>query len=616
MGGGDLTTPTDTTQRLAALRTLMQQNNPKVDAYIVPSEDQHGSEYLAECDERRAFITGFTGSAGTAVILHDSAMLFTDGRYFLQASQQMDKNWTLMKYGLPDVPSWQEYLKKHLPAKSRIGFDPTLISIGDANDLEKDLKERESVLVPTSNLVDNVWAGDRPSRPSNEVFVLEEKYSGKSSKDKIASLREKLKEKKATATIVSQLDEIAWIFNFRGSDIPYNPVFFAYATVSTSSVTLYIDEKKLSKEAVDALVADGVEIKPYGSVVEHLQATPLCADSEKILVGKRTSVAIVNAVGKDKITVDRAPVTDAKSIKNETEIEGFRQSHIRDGAALARYFSWLEKELQAGATISESEGADKLEEYRKQLSHFMGLSFPTISSTGPNGAIIHYQPDPKTCDIIKKDQLYLCDSGAQFRDGTTDVTRTWHFGEPKAEEIRAFTRVLQGHISIDTAIIPPGTSGLVIDAFARRALWQDGLDYRHGTGHGVGHFLNVHEGPQGIGTRIAYHDTHLKQGMTLSNEPGYYADGKYGIRIESIVVVKKAETPNRFGDVDWLGFERVTMCPVQRRLIDKSLLAPEEIKWVNGYHKEVLEKVGPLLESKHEDDIRAKAWLERECRPL
>ncbi|PVG02009.1 putative aminopeptidase P, cytoplasmic [Serendipita vermifera] len=612
MGGGDLTGPTNTTERIKALRALMQKD-PAVDAYVIPSEDQHFSEYLAKCDERRAFITGFTGSAGTAIVLKDSALLFTDGRYFLQARQQMDDNWTLMKQGLPHVPTWQEYLSKDLPAKSRIGFDPTLISIDDTKTLEKDLKEKESVLVPTENLVDQVWGSDRPPRPSNEVFPLEENFNGKSTHDKIARLREQIAKKKATSTVVSQLDEVAWLFNLRGSDIPYNPVFFAYATVTPSEVVLFIEKSRLNEAAIKALEKDQVVIKPYESIMDHLKANPLCSESEKVLIGGKTSLAIVNIIGRDKVIIDRAPVTDSKSLKNEVEIEGFRQSHIRDGAALARYFAWLEQQLQSGAKISESEGADKLEHYRKQLDLFMGLSFPTISSTGPNGAIIHYQPDPNDCATIDKDQLYLCDSGAQFKDGTTDVTRTWHFGEPKAEEIRAFTRVLQGHICIDTTIVPSGTSGG--DAFARRALWQDGLG-NHGTGHGVGHFLNVHEGPQGIGKRIAYNDTFLKPGMTLSNEPGYYADGKFGIRLENIVVVKKVDTPNRFGDVDYLGFEHVTMSPMHRKLIDKSLLTPEELKWVNNYHAEVLAKVGPLLDGKNEDDLRAKSWLERECKPL
>lgn len=310
--------------------------------------------------------------------------------------------------------------------------------------------------------------------------------------------------------------------------------------------------------------------------------------------------------------ITRSPVADMKSIKNSTEIEGFRQSHIRDGAALARYFAWLEEQLNNGVELTESQGADQLEKYRSELDLFRGLSFSTISATGPNGAIIHYKPDPEDCAIIRKDQIYLCDSGGQYLDGTTDVTRTWHFGTPTAEERRCFTRVLQGHIAIDVAIFPNGTSGYIIDSFARRPLWEDGLDYRHGTGHGVGHFLNVHEGPHGIGVHIFYNSTALKPGMTVSNEPGFYADGRFGIRIENVVVVCEVKTPNNFGDKGFLGFERLTMSPMHKNLIDTSLLTASERTWVNAYHAEVWEKVSPLLKN----DSRALSWLERECSAL
>jgi len=293
------------------------------------------------------------------------------------------------------------------------------------------------------------------------------------------------------------------------------------------------------------------------------------------------------------------------------EISGFRASHIRDGAALVRYFAWLEEQLKNGAVLSESQAAEQLEKYRSELERFKGLSFPTISSTGPNAAIIHYQPSPTDSAIVERDQIYLCDSGAQFLDGTTDVTRTWHFGTPKPEEKRAFTRVLQGHIAIDTAIFPNGTTGFMLDSWARRSLWKDGLDYRHGTGHGVGSYLNVHEGPQGISYRLTSH-TPLRSGMTLSNEPGYYEDGKYGIRIEDIVIVREASTPNNFGQKGYLRFENVTMCPMHKNLIDVDLLEVPERAWVNTYHQEVFEKVSPLLVH----DTRALEWLKRETSPL
>ncbi|KAF4580429.1 hypothetical protein EYR40_003145 [Pleurotus pulmonarius] len=593
-----------TTERLAKLRELMSKNN--VGAFVVPSEDQHSSEYLAHCDERRAFISGFNGSAGCAVITTKGAFLFTDGRYFLQAEQQLDQNWTLMKQGLPDVPTWQDFLSKNLENSLRIGIDPTLISAVDAENLTKSLSPLGSELVSLPhNIVDLVWDQDRPSRPNATVSHLDTKYSGEGHAEKIARLREELRKKKATGLVVTMLDEVAWLFNLRGADIDFNPVFFAYAVVTMDKAVLFTEASRLDAGARTAL-GNGVEIHAYDEFFAYLKALPeqlqLNKDSvshafsgvprahtlpiKPFLLGDKASLAVAEAMGgKPNYTIDRSPIADLKAIKNVTELEGFRQCHIRDGAALARYFAWLEEELVGGREdLTESQAADQLEKYRSELAMFKGLSFPTISSTGPNGAIIHYSPDPKDCAIVKKEQIYLCDSG----DGTTDVTRTWHFGTPTAEEKRAFTRVLQGHIAIDAAVFPAGTTGYVIDSWARRALWQDGLDYRHGTGHGVGHFLNVHE------------------------EPGYYADGKFGIRLENIVLVRKADTPNNFGDKGYLGFEHVTMAPIHTKLVDAELLSKDERAWLNAYHAEVLEKVAPLLKN----DERALRWLTKECQAI
>ncbi|KAJ6572148.1 peptidase M24, structural domain-containing protein [Mycena capillaripes] len=608
MGAGTQTV--NTSQRLENLRQLLAQE--QVQAFVVPSEDQHSSEYLAECDERRAFISGFNGSAGCAVITKETALLFTDGRYFLQAERQLDKNWTLMKQGLPDVPTWQEFLSKKIDPSSRIGIDSTLISAVDAEALTKALKPRGSELVSLSkNPVDSVWAEERPPRPMSKVFSLDLKYSGESHLDKIKRLREEMSKKEAKAMVVTMLDEVAWLFNLRGADIAYNPVFFAYATITPDQVTLFINPNQLDDEARRTL-GDEVVIQDYSTFFDNLKglAKALNLDgNHKVLLGDKSSLAVAEAVGEGNYVLIPSPVAELKAIKNETELEGFRQSHIRDGAALARYFSWLEEQIVSGAELNESQAADKLEEFRSELDLFRGLSFPTISSTGPNGAIIHYSPDANDCAVIKQDQIYLCDSGAQFFDGTTDVTRTWHFGTPKAEEKRAFTRVLQGHIAIDTAVFPTGTTGYILDAFARRALWLDGLDYRHGTGHGVGHYLNVHEGPQGMGVRITYNSTALRPGMTVSNEPGYYADGSFGIRIENIVLVRKIDTPNNFGDKGFLGFEHVTMCPIQTKLIDKTVFTAEEVRWLNDYHAEIFSKVSGLLQN----DPRALEWLKREC---
>lgn len=601
----------NTTERLTALRKLMAQNEPALGAFVVPSEDQHSSEYLAHCDQRRAFISGFNGSAGCAIVTPKDASLFTDGRYFLQAEQQLDQNWTLMKQGLPDVPTWQEFLSKNLEFSTQIGIDATLISAVDADAIKTALASRQSTLVSVeTNLVDAIW-NDRPPRPDNPVFHLDEKYSGKSPAVKIAAVREELEKKKYQAVVVTMLDEVAWLFNLRGSDIDFNPVFFAYAVVTLDSVELFIQKSQLDDAALQYL-RETINIRPYDTFFSYLKQLPghLKLDgASKILIGERVSLAVAEAIGKDNYVIARSPVNDMKAVKNDIELEGFRQSHIRDGSALARYFAWLQEQLDNGVELNESQGADQLEKFRSELDLFKGLSFTTISSTGPNGAIIHYSPDPNDCAIIKKEQVYLCDSGAQYLDGTTDVTRTWHFGTPTAEEKRAFTRVLQGHIAIDTAIFPNGTTGFVIDAFARKALWQDGLDYRHGTGHGVGHFLNVHEGPHGIGVRIGYNASPLKAGMTVSNEPGYYADGRFGIRIENIVLVRDVKTPNNFGEKGYLGFEHITMCPIHKNLINTDLLSVQERTWLNDYHAEIWDKVSPLLQN----DQRALHWLEREC---
>ncbi|KAH6887859.1 putative Xaa-Pro aminopeptidase P [Coprinopsis sp. MPI-PUGE-AT-0042] len=622
--GAVATQTVNTTERLAALRELMKKEN--VDVWVVPSEDQHYSEYLAHCDERRAFISGFNGSAGCAVVTLEKAHLFTDGRYFLQAEKQLDSNWTLMKQGLPDVPTWQDFLYKNLDGNLRIGIDPSIITQEDATNLRKNLATKQSTLVPiTTNLVDVVWGSDRPARPHNNVFHLDEKYSGQSLQDKVNKVREVVAKENGKAVVVTMLDEVAWLYNLRGSDIDYNPVFFAYAVVTPEEALLFVNDKQLD-DAAKAYLGQNVKIRGYEEIFDYLKQLPASLsltgskEDKKVLITSKTSLAITEAISPPSSDdapvyhkVVRSPVADLKAIKNETEIQGFRQCHIRDGAALARYFAWLEETLEEGKEeVSEYGAASVLEKFRSELDLFKGLSFTTISSTGPNGAIIHYSPDPKDSAIIKKDQIYLCDSGAQFLDGTTDVTRTWHFGTPKPEEIRAFTRVLQGHIAIDKAVFPTGTTGFVIDSWARRYLWQDGLDYRHGTGHGVGHFLNVHEGPHGIGVRIAYNDTPLKVGMTVSNEPGYYEDGQYGIRIENIVLVKEAKTPNNFGGKGYLGFEHVTLSPMHIKLIDVSLLTMPEKKWINEYHREIWDKVSPLLT----EDKRALEWLKRETREI
>ncbi|KAF9966208.1 hypothetical protein BGZ70_002987 [Mortierella alpina] len=622
----------NTTDRVQKLRSLMQDPAYNVTAFVIPSEDAHQSEYVADCDERRAFISGFSGSAGLAVVSLHTAALFTDGRYFLQASQQLDSNWTLMKSGLPDVPTWQEYLVKvlfetggkhgqlyqhlgtcQLTRRGRImtliGIDPLVFTATDAKKLETELARVGSSLVPVPNLIDQIW-DKRPPRPAHPLMTLSITTTGRSHTEKIKQLRRELEKRDVLGCVVSGLDEVAWLFNLRGSDVHCNPVFFAYAIVTRDKVLLYLQDKAVSDEVRQHLGHE-IMIRPYDSVFEDLKAmsSMLTSRKQKMLLGTRSNLALAVAVGQENTIETRSPVTDAKAVKNEAELNGIRQCHLRDAAAVINYFAWLEDKLSKGAQVDEADGADQLQRFRAEQVGFFGPSFDTISSTGPNGAIIHYKPEKPTAARINPDQVYLCDSGGQYLDGTTDITRTLHFNTPKEHEKRCFTRVLQGHIAIDSSIFPEGTSGYILDAFSRRALWSDGLDFRHGTGHGVGAFLNVHEGPHGCGTRIGFNEVPLVPGMTLTNEPGYYEDGQFGIRIENVLLVRNVQTKHRFGGKAYYGFEHVTFVPIQTKMIERSLLSGQEAEWLNRYHEECLEKVTPFLKP----GSPGHEWLKREA---
>ncbi|KAI5365506.1 putative creatinase, peptidase M24, peptidase M24B, X-Pro dipeptidase/aminopeptidase P [Septoria linicola] len=612
----------DTSDRLKALRSLMSQH--KVDLYIIPSEDAHSSEYIAPTDARREYISGFSGSAGTAIITHDKAALATDGRYFNQASHQLDSNWELLKQGLQDVPTWQEWTIEQAEGGKTVGVDPTTITAPEGRKLAEKIKKKggKELVAIAENLVDKVWGKDKPARPNEPVRVLEMEYAGKKFQEKIEELRKELDKKKAAGFVVSMLDEIAWLFNLRGNDIPYNPVFFSYAVVTPTSTTLYIDESKLPDNAKSHL--SGVHIRPYEDIFSDIATLATeqpatngeaesAAPKRKYLVSTKASWALQRALGgEENVDEVRSPIGDAKAIKNPVELEGMRQCHIRDGAALIEYFAWLEHQLTVEkAEVDEVAGADKLEAIRSKHDKFAGLSFDTISSTGPNGAVIHYKPEPGSCAVIDPNQVYLCDSGAQYFDGTTDTTRTLHFGTPTAKEIEAYTLVLKGNIGLELAVFPKGTSGFALDTLARQYLWQNGLEYRHGTGHGIGSFLNVHEGPIGIGTRIQYSEVPLSVGNVISDEPGYYEDGNFGIRIENVIMVKEVKTKYNFGDKPYFGFEHVTMVPHCRNLTDISMLTKTELDYINAYHEEVWEKTSPFFK----DDERTLKWLKRECQP-
>jgi Xaa-Pro aminopeptidase len=617
----------DTSSRLAKLRALMEKH--KVQIYIIPSEDSHSSEYIASCDARREFISGFTGSAGCAVVTLDQAALATDGRYFNQAAKQLDSNWTLLKQGLEDVPTWQEWCAEQSSGGKMVGVDPSLLAGSAAKKLaEKIQKSGGSNLLPLDdNLIDAVWkdwSEPRPPRPLEPVKVHPEHLAGKSVREKLTDLRKELDKKHSPGFLVSMLDEVAWLLNLRGSDIPYNPVFFSYAMITPTSATLYVDDEKLDASCRSHLEANEVKIRPYTSIIDdarqlHAEVTESgrkdgAATAGSFLISNKASWALNRALG-GEATVDeiRSPLADAKAIKTDAEMAGMRACHVRDGAALIEYFAWLENQLVAKKTnLDEVQAADKLEAIRSRHDHFVGLSFPTISSTGPNAAVIHYGPERGNCALINPDRIYLCDSGAQFLDGTTDTTRTLHFGKPTPAEKEAYTLVLKGNIALDMAVFPKGTTGYALDSLARQYLWKFGLDYRHGTGHGVGSYLNVHEGPIGIGTRIQHAEVALAPGNVISNEPGYYEDGNFGIRIENIIMVKETKTKHSFGDKPFLGFEHVTMVPYCQNLIDASLLDDAEKGWLNAYNSEILEKTRDYFK----DDALTMAWLVRETQPI
>ncbi|GLV42514.1 Aminopeptidase P [Carabus blaptoides fortunei] len=602
---------------LSRVRALMQSNGP-LQAYIVPWADAHNSEYLAECDTQRAIISGFTGSAGTAVITDAQACLWTDGRYYLQAEQEMDSAWTLMKESLPDTPSQAAWLTSTLPRGSTVAVDFSLITHNAWKSLNDQLHAAGHSLVSVpgnGGLVEQVWE-TRPARPTNPLMVLSLEYTGRTVADKLRDIRHTMLENGVSALVVTALDEVAWTLNLRGNDIEYNPVFFSYLVITTHATHLFIEDVKVTPEARAHLSQPGVNVTlhPYADVASFIQSlVPSGGDqSAKIWFGTGANRALTSMVPEALCLIQASPVAVMKAIKNKTEADGMRQSHIRDGAAVCRYFAWLESALQAGEKVTEASGARILEKFRSEMDKYVGLSFSTISSIGPNGAVIHYHPSKEGTETdmqITPNEVYLCDSGGQYLDGTTDITRTVHFGTPTQHQKECFTRVLKGQMLLARTIFPERVRGNTLDTLARKFLWDAGLDYQHGTSHGIGSFLNVHEGPMGISWRVYPDDPGLQAGMFLSNEPGYYEAGNFGVRLENIIYIVPAKVSPNF-----LTFETVTICPVQTKMIVKEMLTAEEIKELNAYHQECREKLIPLLEKAgHKDVIE---WLRIQTEPI
>ena len=586
----------------------------RLDAFIVGSADAHQSEYVCDRDTRRAYLSDFTGSAGTALVLADKALLWTDGRYFLQASQELSDDWTLMRQGDTGVLELQPWLCKHLASGSRVGVDPYLMSTNQALALQTALNDKGMTLVPVeANPVDAQWA-DQPGFPCTAAIAMPLERHGKPHGEKISEVQNFLQENNADALCLSLLDEIAWLFNIRGSDVVCNPVLMAYAVVTSDAAHLFCDERKITEEVRQHLLSSTTE--PTAAVVHvHAYESAAAFITDLKAQGKRVGVdpaqlnwSIYRAAGGKEAPQLLCPVTMAKALKNDVELDGVRQAHVRDGVALTAFLHWLETAVQAAPdSLSEYDVAVKLEEFRHAMPGHQYPSFDTIAGYGSNGAVIHYKPAQETALKLGTDSLFLLDSGGQYLDGTTDVTRTMHFGpEPTTRMIDCYTMVLKGHIALATVVFPEGTVGSRIDAVARMSLWQAGLDYNHGTGHGVGTFLNVHEGPQGIGFRKRENEAGFRIGMTTSNEPGYYEAGAFGIRIENVCITVDANTPNNFGDKRYCTFETVTMTPISAKLINRSMLTPTEIQWLNEYHANVRQKLLPGIRQYYPE---TEAWL-------
>ena len=587
---------TNIPERIAALREAMKQH--KIDAYIIPTSDPHMSEYPADCWKYREWISGFTGSAGTVIITADKAGLWTDSRYFLQASTQLEGTGIeLFKMMLPETPTIPEFLTHELKEGQTVGLNGETYSLADARSLEKALAEKEIKLNTNASLIDPIWK-ERPAIPEAPMFEMPVELSGKSTEDKLIDINKMLHKAGADCTILSALDEVAWTFNIRGTDVAYNPVVISYAFVSEKESVLFVNPKKIPAEIAEHLKKEGVTLADYGMLATFLSRLP---ERTRVFIdSKRTNVAIYNALPKSSILIEgTSPANHLKSIKNETEIKGFRNAVLKDGIAMTKFYFWLEKMLKAGEKVTELSAAAKLTALRSEQPQYVMDSFASISSYGPHGAVVHYSPTPETDTELKMDSLYLLDSGAQYLDGTTDITRTIALCDEPSEQMKKdFTRALKGTIGIAKCKFPAGIRGCLIDAFARKALWDAGINYLHGTCHGIGHCLNVHEGPQSI--RMEENPVILEPGMVMSDEPAIYRPGEYGIRTENMILIRE-DSETEFGK--FLGFETLTLCYIDTKLVIPSMLSVREHAWLNKYHQMVYDLVSPHLTEEE------KAWL-------
>jgi Xaa-Pro aminopeptidase len=596
------TEPHAAAERVRALRALLAKQ--KLDAFLVPRADEHQGEYVAPSSERLKWLTGFSGSAGLAAITRKYAALFVDGRYTVQARTEAEAG--IFEYPGLAGAKLAPWLSEKLSKGSVVGFDPWLHTSAEISRLAQSLSVKGIKLKPvTKNLVDAAWGKARPAPPMEPIAVYPLKYAGRTAGEKIAEVQRRLKTDGQDAVILTLPDSVCWLFNIRGSDVAHNPVVLAFAIVPASGkAELFVAPGKVTAEA-QAHLGPIAKILAPKKLAERVSA--LKKAKKKTRLDTNTSAFWLSRAlgGPRNVSHGSDPCLLLKSVKNAIEINGAKSVHVRDGTAMVRFLAWLDEEGVKGS-LDEIAAVRQLEAFRSETQSLKEISFDTISGSGPNGAIVHYRVNEKTNRVLKSGELFLVDSGAQYLEGTTDITRTVAIGTPSHEMSEHFTLVLKGHIAIATARFPKGTRGIDLDPFARRALWERGLDYDHGTGHGVGSYLSVHEGPQSISKGGM---AELLPGMICSNEPGYYKEGAYGIRIENLVLVTDAAIPAG-GERPMMGFETLTLAPIDRRLIVKSLLTPAEIGWIDTYHMRVRDLIGP------EVDDATGAWLAAATAPL
>lgn len=588
-------------QRLESLREVMRREH--LSAFIFPSTDAHQSEYVADHWQGRTWISGFNGSAGTAVVTMESAALWTDSRYFLAAEEQLKgTEFQLMKLKIEGTPTISEWLAQELQGENaEVGLDGMVNSYHETMGLIADLRKSGGITVRTNfDPLGLIWT-DRPAIPANPVEIQPMEFAGESVASKISRIRTALRQRHADGMLISALDDIAWTLNLRGTDVHCVPVFVSYLLISSQQVSLYVDSAKINDEVKAYLTENGISLYPYNKVAEGLERY---SEYNILLDGDETSYFLWKTVKCQEIIAGNSPVPAMKAQKNDREIAGFRQAMLRDGVAMVKFLRWLKPAVEAGGQTEISIDR-KLTSLRAEQHLFRDISFDTIAGYQAHGAIVHYEATPETDVALKPEGLILIDSGAQYQDGTTDITRTIALGPVTEEMKHVYTLVLKGHIQLELAKFPDGASGTQLDALARECMWREGYNYLHGTGHGVGSYLSVHEGPHQI--RMEWKPTPLRAGMTVTNEPGLYLSGKFGVRIENTLLIKDYQT-TEFGK--FLQMESLTLCPIDLTPVDFSMLQPEEIEWLDTYHRDVFEKLSPYLEG---EDLE---WLREATRPV